>query len=262
MPRLVGDTVSRAQALLTSHQVTVISNFQQSKSVPFDHIISQHPSIGVKVPDGGTVHVVASGGPPPEAVPPVLGRSGPSAVAALAVAGFSATIPISFEAYSSTVPAGRVLAVYAGNTVDPRSAAYGSGLTLQLSRGPQPVPVPNEVGHAGQSAVGALRSLGFVPKVSHAFSRSIRAGNVISTTPAAQAPLQPGQLVRVVVSMGAPATVPSLGHLSLHNAELWITRAGLTVIAVHGSTKSHRWTTEPPAGTVVAQGSGVALYAH
>jgi len=263
MPRLVGDTVSRARALLASHHVTVdISIFQQSKTVPFDHIIFQHPSIGAKVPDGGTVHVVASGGPPPEPVPPVLGRSGPSAVAALAVAGFSATIPISFEAYSSTVPAGRVLAVYAGNTVDPRSAAYGSGLTLQLSRGPQPVPVPNEVGHAGQSAVGALRSLGFVPKVSHAFSRSIRAGNVISTTPAAQAPLQPGQLVRVVVSMGAPATVPSLGHLSLHNAELWITRAGLTVIAVHGSTKSHRWTTEPPAGTVVAQGSGVALYAH
>jgi serine/threonine-protein kinase len=155
-----------------------------------------------------------------------------------------------------------VLAVYAGNTVDPRSAAYGSGLTLQLSKGPPPVPVPNEVGLAGQSAVNALRSLGFAPKVSHAYSRSIRAGNVISTTPAAHAPLQPGQVVTVVVSMGAPATVPSLGHLSLRRAELWINRAGLTVLAVHGSTRSHHWTTEPPAGTVVPQGSGVALYAH
>jgi serine/threonine-protein kinase len=124
------------------------------------------------------------------------------------------------------------------------------------------VPIPNEVGLAGQAAVTALRNLGFVPVISHKYSRSVRAGNVISTMPAASAKLQPGQSVTVLVSWGAPATVPSLGHLSLAKAEEWIIRAGLTVLAFHGSTKSHHWTTIPPAGTVVAQGSAVALYAH
>ncbi|HUD69166.1 MAG TPA: protein kinase [Acidimicrobiales bacterium] len=263
MPRLVGDTVAQARALLAADHVTIaVTSYQPSKSVPFDQIVRQHPTNGAKVPVGSAIHVVPSAGPPPERLPPVLGRSGPGAVAALATAGFSATIPISFESYSSTVPAGRVLAVYAGNAKDPTTAAFGSGLTLQLSKGPPPVPIPNEVGHPGQSAVMALGSLGFVPEVSHAFSRSVHAGNVISTTPGAHVRLQPDQVVMVVVSKGAPATVPSLGDLSLLKAERWIANAGLLVIAVHGSTKSHHWSTEPPAGTVVPQGSGVALYGH
>ncbi len=263
MPRLVGDTVAQARTLLAADHVTIaVTSYQPSKTVPFDQIVRQHPTIGAKVPVGGVIHVVSSAGPPPERLPSVLGRTGPGALAALATAGFSATIPISFESYSSSVPAGRVLAVYAGNRVDPATAAYGSGLTLVLSKGPPPVPIPNEVGHPGQSAANALSNLGFVPEVSHAYSRSIRAGNVISTTPAAQARLQPGQVVNVVVSEGPPATVPSLGDLSLFKAQRWISNAGLLVIAVHGSTKSHHWTTEPPAGTVVPQGSGVALYGH
>jgi len=263
MPALVGDNVARARALLAPRHVTVvISSSEQSRSAPVNQILFQHPSPGAKVPVGGTIHVIDSAGPPPELVPPVLGRSGPSAIAGLVAKGFSATIPLSFEAYSASVPAGRVIAVYAGNAVDPTTAAYGSGLTLQLSKGPPPVPIPSEAGRPGQTVVAALLNLGFAPEVSHAYSRSVRAGNVISTAPAAHARLQPGQVVKVVVSSGPPATVPSLGHLSLVRAEEFINNAGLSVLAVRGPTTSHHWTTRPPAGTVVPQGSGVVLYGH
>ena len=246
MPTLVGDTVSHARSVLAAEQViVVVSNYAPSKTVPVSQIIHQKPSPRALVPVGSTIHVLASAGPPPERVPPVLGQSGPSAIAALVTAHFSATIPLSFEAYSASVPAGRVLAIYAGNAVDPKNAAYGSGLTLQLSKGPPPVPIPSEVGHAGQPAVAALRTLGFVAQVSAADSR-----------------LQPGKVVQVVISKGAPATVPSLVGLGLGNAEKGIIAAGLTILVVHGWVKSHDWTTVPPAGTVVRQGTGVALYAH
>jgi beta-lactam-binding protein with PASTA domain len=66
--------------------------------------------------------------------------------------------------------------------------------------------------------------------------------------------------VAVFVSKGAPATVPSLGHASLSTAEAIIVHAGLTVVAVHGPTTSHNWTTQPPAGTEVPAGSSVTLY--
>ena len=81
-------------------------------------------------------------------------------------------------------------------------------------------------------------------------------------TPAADSRLQPGKVVQVVISKGAPATVPSLVGLGLGNAEKGIIAAGLTILVVHGWVKSHDWTTVPPAGTVVRQGTGVALYAH
>jgi serine/threonine-protein kinase len=263
MPKLVGDTLAQARSLLASDHITVVpSNYAPSKSVPLNQIIHQQPSPGVRVPDGGTIHVLASAGPPPEVVPTVLGRSGPAAVAALSRAGFSATIPFSFAAYSATVPAGRVLAVYSGNTVNPKDAAFGSGLTLALSKGPTPVQLPSEVGQSGQAAVTALHNLGFVTQVSPAFSSSVRAGDVVSTTPGGGTRLQPGKVVKVVISKGAPVAVPSLAGLGLGNAEKAIIRAGLTILAVHGSVRSRDWTTVPPAGTELQQGTGVALYAH
>jgi serine/threonine-protein kinase len=262
LPRLVGDTVSRARSLLSHDHVAIDPELAPSRTVPVNRIIHQQPSPGAVLAVGSTIHVLASAGPPPEPVPTVLGRSGPDAVAVLSRAGFSATIPNSYEAYSASVPAGRVLAVYSGNTVDPKDAAYGSGLTLQLSKGPPPVPIPGEVNRSGQAAVTALRNLGFVTQVSAGFSRTIPAGDVVSTTPGVGTRLQPGKAVQVVISKGAPATVPSLVGLGLGSAEKAIIRAGLTILAVHGWVRSRDWTTIPPAGTEVRQGTGVALYAH
>jgi hypothetical protein len=48
--------------------------------------------------------------------------------------------------------------------------------------------------------------------------------------------------------------------VSLSTAETTIVQAGLTVLAVHGPTTSHSWSTQPPAGTEVAKGTAVSLY--
>jgi beta-lactam-binding protein with PASTA domain len=117
------------------------------------------------------------------------------------------------------------------------------------------------VGAPGQTAVGALQRAGFRPYVVHEYSRTVHAGNVIATTPASTQSLQPGKRVTVVVSNGAPATVPSLGELSLSESEQRIIAAGLTVLTYHGPRTAKGWTTEPPAGTVVPEGSSVTLYA-
>jgi beta-lactam-binding protein with PASTA domain len=85
---------------------------------------------------------------------------------------------------------------------------------------------------------------------------------LISTTPIAGTKLQPGKAVTVVVSSGAPTTVPSLGTADLATAESILVDHGLTVIAAHGAITSHSWTSTPPAGTVVPKGTGITLYGH
>jgi eukaryotic-like serine/threonine-protein kinase len=264
VPLLVNSTLAHATAALNAdHDMTVkVDGYAPSLVVALNHIIKQEPSPNALVPGGTTVHVLLSGGPPPRPVPTVVGKTCSAATLALRKAGFTATCPPSLYTFSATIPQGMVVGVYAGNAANPTSAALGSALTIQLSKGPPPTPVPNVVGLPGLQALATLRQSGFVPVAVHVFDRAVHAGNVISVLPSVGTKLQPGREVRVTVSSGAPATVPSLGHSSLSAAEQIIVNAGLTVLAVHGATNAHTWTTQPPAGTEVAAGSGVVLYGH
>jgi len=228
--------------------------------VPYDTILRQEPPPGTKLPRGATVHAIASAGPPPVVIPTVLDKSCASAVAILRHVAFTASCPPARSGYSSSIARGLAMGVFAGNAANPSTAFYGSALIVQLSKGPPPAPLPNVVGAPGLQALATLRQPGYVPEVVHVFSRSVHAGNVIGTTPLPGAMVQPGKPVRVVISNGAPTTVPSLGGADLAKAEQILVGHGLTVVATHGSPKSKTWVTQPPAGTVVAVGTPVTLY--
>jgi serine/threonine-protein kinase len=262
VPLLVGLNTAQAQAKL-AHGETLVVGYRASRTVAANTIMSQSPGPNTQVPANAVFHVVASGGPPPVTVPPVISKTCGQAIAALKHVGFAATCPPPLYAFSSSIPQGMAMGVYFGNVHSPVRAPYGAALAVQLSKGPPPLPVPNVVGLPGLEAVSTLRQSGFVPVVEpREFDRAVHAGNVISISPLPGAQLQPGRAVQVVISNGAPATVPSLGHADLATAEAIIVRAGLTVLAVHGATSSHSWTTVPPAGTVVTAGSSVTLYGH
>lgn len=260
VPLLVNLSVPQARAALGHGETLRVDQLVNSRTTPAGIVLHQEPFPGTLVAAGTVIHVTASAGPPPQKVVPVVGMTCAAAVAALRHVGFQASCPSALAAYSSTVTAGLAMGLYDGNAANPSSAAYGATLQVQLSKGPAPVPVPNVVGLPGLQAVSTLRQSGFAPFVTRQFDRAVHAGNVIATAPAAPTPLLPGQGVHVIISNGAPATVPSLGHADLAVAEAIIVHAGLTVLAVHGPTTSHTWTTQPPAGTVVSQGSAVTLY--
>ena len=249
------------EARLSPHHLRVIPELRTSKTVQPGVLLGQLPLPHVRVRDGSIFYAVVSAGPPPVAVPTVVGESRAQATATLHHAGFKSTFPASLAAYSPSIPAGEALAVFAGNAQNPQTAAFGTTLDVQLSKGPPPVPVPSVLGLPGLVAVARLQRAGFAPVVEHAFSTTVPAGNVISTTPGATTPLQPGQDVALLVSEGAPVTVPVLGHLTLAQAERAIVDAGLTVLSVHGSTGAKEWTSEPTAGTQVPKGTAITLYA-
>ena len=156
------------------------------------------------------------------------------------------------------------MAVYAGNSPNPSTAAYGSALSVQLSKGRPPIPVPNVVGLPGPQALSTLQQAGFIPVASHEYSRTVPPATSSRRRRSPGTPLQPGKAITVRrVSSGAPTTVPSLGSADLATAEQILVDAGLDGdSAVQGAVSSHRWTSTPPAGTVVPKGSAVMLYGH
>ena len=130
-------------------------------------------------------------------VPRVTGFTTAAAQRALASANLTAKVLRSFD---ETVKAGVVMAT------DPpagREVGRGSTVTLTVSQGSERYGVPPLAGHTQAEAekrlVEAKLSVG---KVSKAFSETIAAGQVISTSPAADASVKRGTAVALVISKG------------------------------------------------------------
>jgi beta-lactam-binding protein with PASTA domain len=135
---------------------------------------------------------------PEVAVPNVVGLTQSSAQEAVTAAGL--TMGVITQAYSVTVPAGSVISQNpaAGTSVPP-----GSAVDLVVSRGKQPVTVPNVVGKPETSARRVITRAGLVVgNVTQAFSTTVPKGSVISQNPAAGTSALPGTAVDLVVSKG------------------------------------------------------------
>lgn len=134
------------------------------EEVPADQVISATPAEGQPTPDDQgrlpketVVDLVVSDGPAPRAVPAGLqGARVADAEAALGEAGLE---PTRNEAYSEDVPEGYVISVSedAGTEL-----ARGTTVTLEVSLGPAPIPVPDVSFQSGAIAAEMLEDVGFV----------------------------------------------------------------------------------------------------
>ena len=185
IPTLTADTscTQAVQALAAAHLVGVCpaAAAQYSSTVVAGAILATSPT--GTAPYGSTVTIVTSKGHAPVTIPEVTGAGSTyaSAAAALSAAGFT---PTQATAYSSSVPAGQVI----GTSPDPSAgpAPYGSTVTVNVSLGPQPVPVPNLSGDTAAQATAALQqadlTLGSVygPSGGHVFHSTPDAGTNVS----------------------------------------------------------------------------------
>lgn len=109
---------------------------------------------GASVRRGSTIYLTLSDGPAPVTVVSVVGASLAEAKAQLEELGLRVDAQ---EAFSDTVPAGDVIAQ------DPASGSAGHRLdtvTLQVSKGPETVPMPNLTGKQYDEAKTILEGLG------------------------------------------------------------------------------------------------------
>ena len=137
-PNLVGqnyDQISSASSdSKRDYQVLPSSRSPQfSDTVPEGCIISQEPEAGTPMAKGTVIAVVVSKGAAVRTLPEIAGDTLPDASEAVTEAGF---VPTKAEAYSATVPAGRVIGYQ--DVKEGSQMAYGSSVIVVVSKGPEP----------------------------------------------------------------------------------------------------------------------------
>ena len=178
-------------------------------------------------------------------IPNVVGQT--QAAASTAITGAGLTVGAITQAFSASVPSGTVISqsLAAGGYVAP-----GTAVALTVSKGPQPVTVPNVVGLTQAAASTAITGASLtVGTVTQAYSASVPSGTVIDQTPAAGGSVAPGTAVALTVSKGPqPIIVPNVVGQTEAAAGTLILGTGLVV----GST-TQEYSATVPAGTVIRQ---------
>jgi serine/threonine-protein kinase len=255
VPSLVGLTSQSATEKVTAAGLTVRIT-QRTADDPAGVVIGQLPAPGTFTGDDGEVELIVSRGPPPVAIPDVVGQSPDDAEATLERAGFVVNVT---RVYDESVPADAVIGTDpAGGTRAPRD----SSLQLRVSDGPAPIPVPDVVGAASfDDAAKQLTDLGFVVARLDDFDATIAIGKIIGTDPPAGTPVSRGSQVTVRVSKGPEQVpVPSLVGQGLDAATATLQGQGFVVDTQSYLPGRVVRAQDPAAGTMVNKGTKVTLF--
>jgi serine/threonine-protein kinase len=195
---------------------------QPNADVPETYVFKQSPLPGSKTNKGGDVTIYSSAGPPQTTVPDERGKQATEAVSDLKDAGLKWKI----VQVDSNERAGTVVdqTPTSGATVD-----QGSLVRLKVSKGPQPIAVPNVVGQTVQSASSILQGAGFAVATKSVDSSEPK-GTIVSQSPGAGTSQVPGTKITLSVSKGpTTSAVPDVTSQDQASAQQVLTGAGFRV---------------------------------
>jgi eukaryotic-like serine/threonine-protein kinase len=208
VPPLAGETVEEARAHLQDAGFVVkIAKGQHSLRYRAGEVVSVSPAPGTDLDANAVVTLVPSLGPQPFPVPSLTGDTVQSARTALEE---RFTVAIDHR-FSQDIPAGRVI------DTDPkggRMAPEQSEITIIVSKGPPPRPVPNVVSRDVADAKAVLATEGFTVTVVERYSDRIPLGQVVSQEPGANVSRPYGTAVTLTVSKG-PKSFPAKTYIGL-----------------------------------------------
>lgn len=133
-------------------------------------------------------------------VPNVAGKTQEAAESAITSAGL--TVGKVTQEYSATVPNGKVIRT---NPAAGAEVEEGSAVALVLSKGPEPVTVPNVVGMTESQATQALEAANLTVSTTEGLDSSVPVGSIISQEPAAGSTVEAGSAVALVISVDVTA---------------------------------------------------------
>jgi beta-lactam-binding protein with PASTA domain len=257
-PDLLGMTQKQAERAASAEGLGLQRDGRAySEEVPRGRVLSTEPAPGDQVLREGTVTVVVSRGPERYPVPDLVGMDADRAAAAIQDSNM--VIGEVSQAYDEQVPEGSVVSqeLAVGTQVPP-----GTSVSVVISRGPEPIEVPDVVGEQVAAAVSAIESARLVAETSEEFSDEVPRGGVISQRPA-NGTLFSGDTVRLVVSKGPPRVeVPDVEGLSAEEAVSVLRDAGLSVrdVVLLPAGPGNVLRQAPGGGDTVESGSEVTIY--
>jgi serine/threonine-protein kinase len=258
IPELVGETVGAATDRLSALGFAVTrAPGEYSMQIPAGRVKQIQPAGGAERDVGTSVTIVPSLGPPPVRVPTVRGDPLPKAREAIAEAGLD--VEGVKHRFDADVAAGRMIAVRPDDAQLPR----GTSVTLIVSDGPKPVPVPDVRDMPEDKAVKVLTTEGFEVVIAEDFSSKVARGRAIGTDPTAGTELQPGETIELKVSLGPEFfDCPDFQGMSVDEAKSLAESVGLklTALPVPGSSGGNIVSQLPSEGTRVRYGSTITVY--
>jgi serine/threonine-protein kinase len=258
IPELEGRTVEAARDRLTElgFEVVLVGG-RNDMQVPAGHVLVVRPSAGATLDQGTRVTIVPSKGPPPVAVPSVIGDPLKKAKEAMRDAGLRITSVK--HRFDGRVPVDHVISQHPATGRIPK----GSAVSLVVSDGPKPVPIPDVRGMAQDRAVKVLGAKGFEVVIEEAFSKQVARGDAVGTDPATGSELQPGETIVLTVSLGPEYfDCPDFFGMSVDEARAVAGQHGLelTALPVPGSSGNSVVSQIPGGGTRIRYGSTVTVY--
>jgi eukaryotic-like serine/threonine-protein kinase len=194
VPRVAGLDVNEAIQRLADADLQATQETVTAPKVDAGVVVSSDPEAGATVARGSTVHLRVSSGN--TTVPDVVGQTQADAEAAierrnLTVAGVE-------EQPSNDVAAGVVISTNPSAGTD---VVQGSGVTLTVSTGPEPVSVPDVRGLSEDDAMATLNGEGFdnIRIVDVARTDPDADGIVLGQDPPAGSEVEPGSRITLYV---------------------------------------------------------------
>ena len=224
--------------------------------IPAGNVLRTAPGRGESIDKGGTVALVMSLGPERYAVPQVVGKT--EDVARRLIEENKLQVAAPESRFSLKVEEGAVISVdpEVGTEVKPDTAVL-----LVISRGAEPVAVPNVVGKPLAEAKAALTEARLTNEVTEKFDETVPAGVVISQDPASGT-ADKRSVVALVVSKGPPLVeVPGVVGKSVGEAQTILTAAGfLNVLSQLPGGPGMVLNQSPGGGEKAPKGATITLY--
>jgi eukaryotic-like serine/threonine-protein kinase len=255
VPNLEGRRLAVAQDMAEAARLEL--RFEERFSdVPSGRVISQSVQPGSEVEEGSVVSLVVSKGPELVDVPSVTGIPVAQARTRIKDAGLEAQVSKEFH---DTIRAGVVI------DQNPASGQIevGETVALTVSRGQEPISLPDVTGQSEDAAASNLGALGLQVSVTEEFSATVEEGFVIGQSPEAGATVHEGDTATIIVSRG-PKQFPMPDVVGMSQAQARARLEGLGLVVnvtqVPGSDGDQIVSSKPTAGKTVEQGDTVTIY--
>jgi eukaryotic-like serine/threonine-protein kinase len=257
VPFVVGQREDLAVQNILEKGLQVEVHREPHATVKIGEVFEQSPDGGVRVDKGGVVDIRVSTGPPRVEVPNVVGDSRDDAIAALTEAKLKPKVR---EVFNKAEPGTVIAQAPAGGEM----VIQGTTVQVNVSKGVQPLTVPNVIGQQYDSAAGQLQGQGFAVA-----RRDVDSGQpkdtVIDQQPKGGGSLARGGTVTLFVSKGPKeSTIPDVTSQDEASATDALEQSGFTVDVQEQDTTDPNQegivlSQDPPGGTRAKQGTTVTI---